>query len=143
MAPVASPQPGSWVGEGQHTDVCHRPDGRRITGQELRRRADWPWRAGLQLPRRRDVRLRATSPTEGPVTGVILDEPSPARYDRRCRATRLTAPRLIRAWKRRSWIAPHFRLRKHLLAVDACQVHGEDADDGQLVLRLLAGLALL
>ena len=32
---------------------------------------------------------------------------------------------------------------KHLLATDACQVHGEDAYYGHLVLRLLAGLVLL
>jgi hypothetical protein len=77
------------------------------------------------------------------VTVVIVDEPSRDRYDLRCRATSLTAPRLIRAWKRRSWIAHHFRILKHLLAAEACQVHGEDAYDGHLVLRLLAALVLL
>jgi hypothetical protein len=143
MAQVALHQPGSLVVEGKHTDVFQRPDGRRITGQELRRRADWPWRDCLQLPRRRDGRLTATSPTYGRVTVVIIDEPKQARDDLRCRATRLTAPRLIRAWKRRSWIAHHFRLLKHLLAVEACQVHGQDAYYGPLVLRLRAGLALL
>jgi hypothetical protein len=89
------------------------------------------------------VRLTATSPTYGPVTVVIVDEPGQARYYRLCQATRLTAPRLIRAWKRRSWIEHHCRLLKHLLAAEACQVHGEDADYGHLVLRLLAGLVLL
>jgi hypothetical protein len=143
MAQVAIPPPGSLGVEGKPTDVFHLPDGRRMTGQELRRRADWPWRDCLQLPRVRDGRLTATSPTDGPVTVVIIDEPSPARDDLRCRATRLTAPRLIRAWKRRSGIAQHFRLLQHLLAVEACQVQGAEADYGHLVLRLLAGLALL
>ena len=55
----------------------------------------------------------------------------------------ITAPRLIRAWKRRSWIEHHFRTLKHLLATEACQVQGEDAYYGHLVLRLLAGLVLL
>ena len=55
----------------------------------------------------------------------------------------LTAPRLIRAWKRRSWIEHSCRTLTHLLATDACQVHGEDAYYGHLVLRLLAGLVLL
>jgi hypothetical protein len=127
MAQVAIQQQGRLVVEGKHTDVCQRPDGRRMTGQELLRRTDWPWRDCLQLPRLRDVRLTATSPTYGPVTGVVSDEPSQARYDLLCRATRLTAPRLIRAWTRRSRIAPHCRLLKHLVAVEACQVHGEDA----------------
>ena len=60
-----------------------------------------------------------------------------------CQATSLTAPRLIRAWKRRSWIEHHFRTLKHLLATEACQVQGEDAYYGHLVLRLLAGLVVL
>jgi hypothetical protein len=77
------------------------------------------------------------------VTVVIVDEPGQDRSSLRCRATSLTAPRLIRAWKRRSWIAHHFRILKHLLATEACQVHGEDAYYGHLVLRLLAALALL
>ena len=38
------------------------------------------------------MRLTATSPTYGPVTVVIIDEPSQARYYLLCRATRLTAP---------------------------------------------------
>ena len=143
MAQVAIHQHGSLVVEGKHTYVFQLPDGRRMTGQELLRWADWPWRDCLQLPRLRYVRLTAISPTYGPVTVVVIDEPSQARYYLLCRATRLTAPRLIRAWKRRSWIEHHFRLLKHLLAVEACQVHGEDAYYGHLVLRLLAGLALL
>jgi hypothetical protein len=55
----------------------------------------------------------------------------------------MAAPRLIRAWRRRSWIEHHFRLLKHLLATEACQVQGEDAYVGHLVLRLIAGLVLL
>jgi hypothetical protein len=89
------------------------------------------------------VRLTATSPTYGPVTVVIVKEPSQECYYLRCQATPLTAPRLIRAWKRRSWIEHDFRTLKHLLATEACQVHGEDAYDGHLVLRLLAGLVRL
>ena len=96
-----------------------------------------------QLPRIRYVRRTATSPTSGPVTVVIVDEPGQKRYDRLCQAPQLTVPRVSRAWKRRSWLAHHFRLLKHLLATEACQVHGEDAYDGHLGLRLLAGLVLL
>ncbi|MBI3326665.1 MAG: hypothetical protein HYZ81_08180 [Nitrospinae bacterium] len=40
-------------------------------------------------------------------------------------------------------IEHHFRILKHLLAAEACQVQGEDAYDGHLVLRLIAGLVLL
>jgi hypothetical protein len=95
------------------------------------------------VPRIRDGRLTATSPTDGPVTVVIVDEPGQDRDDLRCWATAITAPRLIRAWKRRRWMAHHCRWLKHLLAAVVCQVHGEDAYDGPLGLRLLAGLVLL
>jgi hypothetical protein len=61
------------------------------------------------------------------VTVVIVDELGQDRYNLLCRATSMTAPRLIRAWKRRSWIEHHFRLLKHLLATETCQVHGEAA----------------
>lgn len=143
LAHVALHQRGTRLVEGKSTDVFHLRGGCRVTGRELLSRADWPWRDSPQVPRVRDVRLTATSPTDGQVTVVIVDEPGQDRYDLLCWATTITAPRLIRAWKRRSWIAHHFRLLKHLLAAEACQVHGEDAYDGHLVLRLLAGLVLL
>ena len=49
----------------------------------------------------------------------------------------------MRAWSRRSWIAHPFRTLKPVLATEACQVQGEAADYGPLVLRRLAGLGLL
>ena len=55
----------------------------------------------------------------------------------------MSAPRLLRAWRRRSWIEPSFRTVKHLLATEACQVQSEDAYYGHFVLRLMAGLVLL
>jgi len=113
-----------------------------VTGRELLSRVDWPWRDSPQVPRVRYVRLTATSPTDGQVTVVIVDEPGQDRYELLCWATTITAPRLIRAWKRRSWIEHHFRLLKHLLAAEACQVHGEDAYYGHLVLRLMGCLVL-
>jgi hypothetical protein len=114
-----------------------------VTGQERLTQVDWPWRDSLQLPGMRYVRLTATSPTFGSVTVVIVSEPGQPRDYLLCQATPLTAPRLIRAWKRRSWIEHAFRTLKHLLATEACQVHEEDAYYGHLVLRMLAGLVLL
>jgi hypothetical protein len=55
----------------------------------------------------------------------------------------MAVPRVIRAWKRRSWIEHSFRTLKYLLATEACQVQTEGAYFGHLVLRLLAGLVLL
>jgi hypothetical protein len=143
MAQVASHQQGTLLVEGKRRDVFQLPDGRRVTGQDLRARADWAWRDSPQVPGLRDARLTAMSPTYGAVTVVIVDEPGEERYYLLCQATPLTAPRLIRAWKRRSWIEHTFRTLKHLLATEVCQVPGEDAYYGHLVLRLLAGLILL
>jgi len=143
LAHVALHHRGTMLVEGKSTYVFHLLDGRRVTGRELVSRDDWPWRDSPQVPQVRYVRLTATSPTYGPVTMVIVDELGQDRYYLLCRATPLTAPRLIRAWKRRSWMEHHFRILKHLLATEACQVHGEDAYYGHLVLRLLAALVLL
>ena len=92
LAHVAHHQRGTVVVEGKRTDVFQWSDGRRVTGQELLTRADWPWRDSLQLPRRRYVRLTATSPTFGPVTVVIVKEPSQECYDLLCQATSSRRP---------------------------------------------------
>jgi hypothetical protein len=134
---------GTVLVEGKSPYIFYLGDGRRVTGRELRTRHDWPWRECLSMPGRRYARLTAMSPTYGRVTVVIVDEVGQTPFYVLCRETTISAPRLIRAWKRRSWIEPHCRLLKHLLATEACQVHGEDAYYGHRVLRLLAGLVLL
>jgi hypothetical protein len=91
----------------------------------------------------RQARLTATRATYGRVTLVLVDQPGDERGDVRCRATPISAPRLSRAWSRRSWMAPTFRTLTHLWAAEACQVQTEDAYDGHLVWRLLAGLVRL
>jgi hypothetical protein len=90
----------------------------------------------------RYARLRATSPTYGAVTIIIVDELREDQFYVMCIATDISAPRLIRAWKRRSWIEHCFRTLKHLLATGARQVHSEDAYYGHLVLRLMGCLVL-
>jgi hypothetical protein len=57
--------------------------------------------------------------------------------------TRLSAPQLIRRWRRRTWIEFVFRTLKHLLATEACQGRSEDAYYGHLVLRLMGSFILL
>lgn len=66
------------------------------------------------------MRLTITSLTFGPVTVVIVKEPNQECYYRHCHATPLTAPRLIRLWKRRSWIEHYFRTLKHLVVFQSC-----------------------
>jgi hypothetical protein len=143
LAPVAFHAQGILGVEGKRTYVFDLPDKGRVTGEAFLTRADWPWRDYLHQPGVRYARLRATSPTSGSVTVLLVDQPGQGRYDLLCRATTISVPRLIRAWRRRSWMAHHCRTLKHWLATEACQVQGEDAYYGHLVLRLLAGLGLL
>jgi hypothetical protein len=131
------------VVEGKRTDVFDLPDKGRVTSKAFLTRADWPWRDYLHQPGVRYARLKATSPSYGSVTGLLVDQPGRGHYYLLCRVTTISAPRLIRAWGRRSWIEHHCRTRKHLLATEACQVQGEDAYYGPLVWRLRAGLGLL
>ena len=141
-APIQLPQQGTLVVEGKRRYVFVRPDGRRVQGQARVTPPDWPWRDSLQVPGLRDARCTATSATDGRVTLVLVDNPGAERFSWRCLATTISAPRLLRAWGRRSGLEQTFRTLKHLLAAEACQVQTEDASYGPLVWRWLAGLVL-
>ena len=60
------------------------------------------------------MRLRATSPTSGQVTVVIVDEPGQDRVSLLCLETERSAPQLLRRWRRRSGMECVFRTLKHL-----------------------------
>jgi hypothetical protein len=137
MRHVRSQHQGTLLVEGKNSYVFTLLDGRRVTGRDLVTRRDWPWHDSPWELQVRYARLRATSPTYGPVTVVIVDEPGQERFYLMCLATELSGPPLIRRWRRRSWIEHCFRTLKHLLATEACQVQSEDAYYGHLVLRLM------
>src|SRR5207245_180676 len=137
------PQPtGTRPVEGKTTYVFDLPEGRQVKGYDLQKPGDWPWRHSVQVPGVRYARLRATSPTYGAVTIIIVDEPREEQFYVMCLDTAISGPRLIRAWKRRHWIEHCFRTLKHLLATGACQVHSEEAYYGHLVLRLMGCFVL-
>jgi hypothetical protein len=142
MHHVATTHQGTFLVEGKSTYVFELPDGRQIKGHDLQQHHEWNWRHSAQAPGVHYVRLRATSSTYGAVTIIIVKEPSAEQYYVMCLETAISAPRLIRAWKRRHWIEHCFRTLKHLLATGACQVHNEDAYYGHLVLRLMGCLVL-
>jgi len=127
MRHVATTHAGTLLVAGKTTYVFALPDGRQVKGHNLQKPGDWLWRESPQVPGVRYVRLRATSPPYGVVTITLVKEPSAEQYYVICLETAISSPRLIRAWKRRSWIEYCFRTLKHLLATGACQVHGEDA----------------
>jgi hypothetical protein len=142
MHHVATIHEGVLLVEGKSTYVFELPDGRQVKGHDLQQHREWPWRDSPQIPGVRYARLRATSPTYGTVTLVVVSEPRQEQFYVMCLNTAISGPRLIRAWKRRHWIEHCFRTLKHLLVTGACQVHSEDAYYGHLVLRLIRYLVL-
>jgi hypothetical protein len=143
MRHMATTHQGTFLVEGKSTYVFDLPDGRQVKGHDLRQQRDWPWRESPQVPGMRYARLRATSPTYGAVTLLVVSAPREEQFYVMCLDTAISGPRLIRAWKRRHWIEYCFRTLKHLLVAGACQVHNEDAYYGHLVLRLMGCLVLL
>jgi DDE superfamily endonuclease len=141
MTHVRHQHQGTFLVEGKSTYNYTLADGRQVKGHDLLEAA-WPWREHPWEPRVRYMRLRASSPTYGEVTVVIVDEPRQDRFYLLCLETTLSGPQLIRRWRRRHWIEFVFRVLKHLLATEACQVHSEDAYYGHLVLRLIASFVL-
>jgi DDE superfamily endonuclease len=142
MRHVATTHEGTFLVEGKSTYTFDLPDGRQVKGHDLQQDREWPWRSSEQVPGVRYARLRATSPTYGAVTLIVVSEPREEQFYVMCLDTAISGPRLIRAWKRRHWIEYCFRTLKHLLATGACQVQNEDAYYGHLVLRLMGCLVL-
>jgi len=135
MRHVATTHQGTFLVEGKSIYVFELPDGRQVKGHDLQQHHEWPWRRSPQIPGVRYARLRATSPTYGAVTLIVVSEPREEQFYIMCLTTTVSGPRLIRAWKRRHWIEYCFRTLKHLLATGACQVQNEDAYYGHLVRR--------
>jgi hypothetical protein len=142
MRHVATTHQGTFLVEGKSMYGFELPDGRQVKGGDLQHQRDWSWRESPQVPDVRYARLRATSPTYGAVTIIVIDAPGEEQFYVMCLDTTISGPRLIRAWKRRHWIEHCFRTLKHLLATGACQVHSEDAYYGHLALRLMGCLVL-
>jgi hypothetical protein len=111
-----------------------------VKGHDFQTPGDRPWHQSLQVHGERYARLWAISPTYGTVTVIMVDEPGADQFYLLCLETASSVPRLMRAWKRRSWIEHCFRTLKHLLATGACQGHREEAYYGHLVLRLMGWL---
>ena len=142
MQQVHNAHHGTLLVEGKQSYTFTLADGQKVKGRDLIQGEGWRWRQHPWEVGVRYVRLRATSPTYGQVTIVIVDEPGQDRFYLLCVETSLSAPQLIRRWRRRTWIEFVFRTLKHLLATEACQVHSEDAYYGHLVLRLMASFIL-
>jgi hypothetical protein len=142
MQYVGAQHQGTLLVEGKQSYTFILANGHKVKGCDLIHGEGWQWRQSPWEPGVFYVRLRATSPTYGEVTIVIVDEPGQDRFYLLCLETTLSAPQLIRRWRRRTWIEFVFRTLKHLLATEACQVRSENAYYGHLVLRLMGSFIL-
>jgi len=128
--------------QGKSTYAFTLEGGQKVKGADLIKGDQWPWRQSLHAPGCRYARLWAKSATYGEVTLILVDKAGEDRFYLFCLASDIPATRLLRVWSRRNLIEQVFRILKHLLATDACQVHSEDAYYGHLVLRLMASFVL-
>ena len=142
MRHVRDTHQGTLLVQGKAIYTFYLADGRKVHGHDFVQDDAWPWQQSLHAPGCRYVRLRATSPTYGVVTVIVVDKPGDDRFYLVCLATGVQVTRLLRAWSRRNLIEQVFRILKHLLATEACQVQSEDAYYGHLVLRLIASYLL-
>lgn len=142
MRHVGHTHQGTLLVQGKSTYVFTLESGQKVKGADLIKGDQWPWRQSLHAPGCRYARLRAKSATYGEVTLILVDKAGEDRFYLFCLASDIPATRLLRVWSRRNLIEQVFRILKHLLATDACQVHSEDAYYGHLVLRLMASFVL-
>jgi hypothetical protein len=142
MHHVSHTPQGTLLIQGKSTYAFTLPSGQKVKGTDLITGDQWPWRQSLHAPDCRYARLRAHRATYGEVTLILVDKVGEDRFYLFCLVSDIPATRLLRVWSRRNLIAQVFRILKHLLATDACQVHSEAAYYGHLVLRLMASLVL-
>lgn len=142
MHHISDAHQGTLLVQGKSTYAFTLANGQKVKGTDLTTGDQWPWRQSLHAPGCRSVRLRASSATYGEVTLILVDKAGEDRFSVFCLASEIPATRLLRVWSRRNLIEQVFRILKHLLATDACQVHSEDAYYGHLVLRLMASFVL-
>jgi len=142
MRHVSDTHQGTLLVQGKSTYAFTLADGQKVKGADLMQSDQWPWRQSLHAPGCRYARLRAHSATYGEVTLILVDKVGEDRFYVFCLASAIPATRLLRVWSRRNLIEQVFRILKHLLATDACQIHSEDAYYGHLVLRLMASFVL-
>src|SRR5947199_8691734 len=80
MAHVADTHHGTLLVQGKATYTFSLADGRKVKGADLvDEDQDWPFRQSLNAQDCRYARLRATSPTYGEVTVLIVDKPGEQR----------------------------------------------------------------
>ena len=139
---VSNAHQGTLLVQGQAIYTLYLDEGRKVHGRDVMQDDTWPWHQSLHAPGCRYARLRATSPTYGAVTVILVDKPGAERFSLVSLATQGQVTRVLRAWSRRNLIEHVCRILKPLVATEACQGRSADAYYGHLVLRLMASFIL-
>ena len=92
MQHVGDTHQGTLLVEGKQSYIFTLADGHKVKGHDLIEGEGWPWRQSPWEPGVCYVRLRATSPTYGQVTVVIVDEPGQDRFYLLCLETDAECP---------------------------------------------------
>jgi len=109
------------------------------SAQELLERADWKWKRSSQYPDIPYVRLRLKSPSFGKVVFVLRKLPEEDKPDYLlCLDDTVTAPRVLKAYRRRPWVEAFFEVCKSTLDVEHFKLHTPGGIYGFLVLRFLS-----
>src|SRR5262245_21456812 len=87
---VATTHEGTFGVEGKSTYTFDLPDGQQVKGHDLQQHRGWPWRSSAQVPGVRYARLRATSPTYGSVTLIVVSEPREEQFYVMCLETTIS-----------------------------------------------------
>jgi hypothetical protein len=128
--------------QGTRSAPFPRDDGRQVKGADVVTADHWSWQPRRQAPGCRDGRLRARRRTSGQGRLVGVDKPGATPVYRSSMARTLQVTRRMQAWQQRHGSEQMVRLLTHLLATEACQARTEDAYEGHVVLRLMAGFVL-
>src|SRR5919202_1635006 len=90
MRHVATTHEGTFLVEGKSTYTFALPDGHQVKGSDLQQLGNEPWRYSPQVPGVRYARLRATSPTYGTVTIIMVNEPGVDQFYLLCLDTAIS-----------------------------------------------------
>ena len=95
---VANTPQGTRRVQGKRASPCTRKDGRKGKGSDVIKTAHGAGQQSLHAPGGRSGRLRAGSPTSGPVRLVVVDTPGEKPFALISMARTIQGTRLMQAW---------------------------------------------
>lgn len=111
------------------------------SAEELLARPDWNWKTSSQCPGIPYVRLTLKNPSFGNVVLVLRNLPKEEKPDYLlCLVPSVTAPRLLKAYRRRPWVEAFFAVCKSTLHIEQFKFRTPGGIYGFIALRFLSFL---